>query len=423
MNIYEQFPDREQLLREWEAEDAGPILKVNNHIHSPYSFSAFSGIGEAVRLAADEGVKILGINDFYVADGFGEFVDRCLDQGVFPLLNVEMIGISREEQQAGIRVNDPNNPGRTYISGKGFPFPFRLPADRQQRLDSVVEESNRQVSAMVKLLNRWLAARGTGLSLSVEEIMDTLAHRLLRERHVAKILRLKLEAAAHSDAEYDALLRKVYGGQAAASGRADVAGTENELRSRLLKAGAPAFVPEDERAFLPLDEIIEMIRAAGGIPTYPLLLDGTGDAITEFEDGKKQLLGVLEQKGIPSVEFIPLRNRIGILKEYAEFFYANGFTVSFGTEHNTSARGPLTVSCRDRVPLDERLMEISFKGAAYIAAHQYLASREGPGYRTGTREEMESLGQALFRHYFHTFNPSFRKTKQADHGSKTKTDR
>ena len=57
---------------------------------------------------------------------------------------------------------------------------------------------------------------------------------------------------------------------------------------------------------------------------------------------------------------------------YAEYFYDNGFVVSFGTEHNTSAMIPLTVSAKGGVNLDETLMEISFNGTAYQAAHHYL---------------------------------------------------
>jgi hypothetical protein len=177
----------------------------------------------------------------------------------------------------------------------------------------------------------------------------------------------------------------------------------------MLKSGAPAFVPEDDKAFLPLEEIVKIIRYAGGIPTYPLLLDGTGGEPTEFERDKEQLLEVLDSRGFNSIEFIPLRNQFEMLKEYAEFFYNNGFVVSFGTEHNTSAMLPLAVSCKGGVELDERLTEISFNGAAYVAAHQYLVDREGPGYQPLSRDEMERLGKAIFRHYFEIYNPSFAK--------------
>ncbi len=155
-----------------------------------------------------------------------------------------------------------------------------------------------------------------------------------------------------------------------------------------------------------MKEIVQLIRDAGGIPTYPLLLDGTGGEITEFENGKEKLLEVLESRGFDSVEFIPLRNDIGILKEYAEYFYKEGFIVSFGTEHNTSKLGPLSVSCKGDVPLDDSLMKITFLGAAYVAAHQYLVVKEGLGYERFSRDKMELLGRAIFQYYFNTYNPS-----------------
>lgn len=406
MSFLEQFPDRKTLLNSFDEENSVFPMKVNNHVHTPYSFSAFQSVTQAVRMAVAEDIRILGINDFYVTDGYKEFTDECIDHGMFPLLNIELIGISKEDQEAGIRVNDPSNPGRTYISGKGLSFPGKLPEHQASKLDRIVKESNCQVSKMVDLLNNWFVQQKVNISLSVDEIMEELAVNLLRERHVAKMVRLKLDELASDDLEFYEILASVYGGKSSDMKRADIARTEDELRSRLLKAGAPAFVPEDDKAFLPLEEIIQIIRDAGGIPTYPLLLDGAGGQITEFESGKEQLLEVLESRGFNSIEFIPLRNKIEKLKEYAEFFYNQGFVVSFGTEHNTSAMLPIAVSCKDNVALDDTLMEISFKGAAYVAAHQYLVDQEGSDYQTPARDEMEHLGRAIFQYYFRTYNPS-----------------
>jgi len=375
MSFLKEFPDRSTLMGMYSSGDARHPLKVNNHIHSPYSFSAFQNIEEAVKMARSEDISALGINDFYVTDGYGEFIEKCRQYGLFPLLNIELIGISSKDQEAGIRVNDPSNPGRTYISGKGLAFPSILSGEMQHKLDRVVKESNNQVARMIVLLNRWLESHGTGISLTVKEIMDELAMELLRERHVAKALRIKVEQGSHTDDEFYCLLERVYGGRPSGRERQDVAGIENEIRSRLLKAGAPAFVPEDEKAFMSLDEIIRIIEEAGGIPTYPMLLDGAGGGITEFERDRQALVDELKRRGFRSVEMIPGRNRIGVLKEYAEFFYENGFVVSFGTEHNTTAMPPLTVNCRGGQPLDKDLMQISFNGAAYLAAHQYLVVR------------------------------------------------
>ncbi len=406
MSFLEQFPDRDTVLNLFDEEKSIFPMKVNNHIHTPYSFSAFESVTQAVRMAVAEELRILGINDFYVTDGYKEFIEECIDHGMFPLLNIELVGINKEDQEAGIRVNDPSNPGRTYISGKGLSFPVAMPASQANKLQDIVAESNKQVSKMVELLNEWLLQQNVGFSLSVDEIMEKLAMNLLRERHVAKMVRLKVDELAANDQEFYEILSRVYGGKSSDMKRANVAGIEDELRSRLLKAGAPAFVPEDEKAFLPLDDIVQIIKDAGGIPTYPLLMDGAGGQITEFENDKEKLLKVLRARGFHSIEFIPLRNKFEKLKEYAEFFYDNGFVVSFGTEHNTSAMIPLSVSCKDNVELDDNLKEISFKGAAFVAAHRFLTVKEGSDYPSISREEMELLGRAIFQYYFRTYNPS-----------------
>lgn len=400
MAFFDSFPDRSTLLQSQGQGNTVFPLKVNNHIHTPYSFSAFNSIDSAVMAARDEDVRILGINDFYVTDGYSEFIDKCLDYKLFPLLNIELIGISKEDQEKGIRVNDPGNPGRTYISGKGLSHPSVLPGKQQEKMKRVVEESNRQVSRMIELVNQWMNKQQVELNLSVEEIMEEHAEHLLRERHVAKAIRIKLEEQAGSDEEYYGLLERIYGGKSSEKQRGDIAGLEDELRARLLKSGAPAFVEEDDKAFMSVEEIKRIIEDAGGIPTYPMLLDGAGGKITEFESKKELLLKELKERGFSSVEMIPMRNRPEVLKEYAEYFYDHGFMVSFGTEHNTTAMRPLTVACINETPLDDTLMNISFKGAACLAAHQYLLSKEGPAYPREGREEMEQLGKAVLDHYF-----------------------
>ena len=88
MSFLEQFPDRTTLLESYPSDHSVVSLKVNNNIHSPYSFSAFKSIDQAVRMAVDEDVRILGINDFYVTYGYAEFIDKCRDHRLFPLLNI-----------------------------------------------------------------------------------------------------------------------------------------------------------------------------------------------------------------------------------------------------------------------------------------------------------------------------------------------
>lgn len=47
--------------------------KVNAHMHTPYSFSAFTDIDDALNRAVEEGVLVVGINDFYTTEGYEEW--------------------------------------------------------------------------------------------------------------------------------------------------------------------------------------------------------------------------------------------------------------------------------------------------------------------------------------------------------------
>ena len=150
------------------------MLDVNAHLHTPYSFSAFSSIGEALNKAAEEGVKVVGINDFYSTDGYGEWKEGCARRGLFPLFGIEFIALNAEDQATGLRVNDPNNPGRTYISGKGLACPPILSGEPLRQLEAVRAESNAQVERMCAKLNEWLKAEGYGIVLDFKEIREKL---------------------------------------------------------------------------------------------------------------------------------------------------------------------------------------------------------------------------------------------------------
>ena len=323
------------------------MFDVNAHIHTPYSFSAFASVGEALDHAAEEGVKVVGINDFYSTDGYGEWKEDCAARGLYPLFGIEFISLNAEDQAAGLRVNDPNNPGRTYISGKGLAYPVILKGEPLRKLEAVRAESNRQVEQMCAKLNEWLKAEGKSIRLDFNDIREKLTKGSIRERHLAKALRLALEP----DAENPAKL-------------------ENELRSKLLKAGGPAFVPERPEAFLPMKTVQEIMEAAGGIPTYPFLADDAKGHFTDFEGDLMKAADTLKKRGFRSVEFITTRNTTAVLEQYAGYLEDEGFIVSFGSEHNTPAMEPVKLYTRDAAELSEKLKAINWRGACAIAAHQ-----------------------------------------------------
>lgn len=382
------------------------ILNVNAHIHTPYSFSAFEDLEEPFRMAVREGVEVLGINDFTSVKGYDESFRLGLENHIFPLLNIEFIGLLKNEQKQGVLVNDPNNPGRTYFSGKGLRYPFVPPAGRETLLEDLVTRGNKQVRQMVEKVNKHCEKNAPGIRLSFDKIKEDLSRGLVRERHVAKAIRLAVASVYPEADKQTEVFTRLFGGKAPSSHPDDPARLENEIRSRLLKKGGPGFIPEDPKAFLPVEEIRDYILAAGGIPCYPVLLDDPSGKITPFEYPKEKLAGTLKRMGIYAVEFIPGRNDCQVLEEYATYLYDGGFLVMFGTEHNTPEMIPLTVSCRHQVPLPEDLRRISYQSACVVAAHQYLISQGKEGYsredgscRVNERDELITLGDGVIKYF------------------------
>jgi hypothetical protein len=381
-------------------------LEVNGHFHTPYSFSAFTGMDQVFEMARQEGLQVLGINDFYVADGYEEFASFALSNRIFPLFNIEFIALNKSFQEQGIRVNDPNNPGRTYFSGKGLNAPLSLPADAAALLEKVKTESQRQVAQMIEKLNVWLASLGSDIVLSYEGVRTAYARQLVRERHIAKALRIAIFERYTDDGARLDFLKRLYGGKDCAVSLSNEAALDNELRNNLLKSGGRAFVEEDDQAFLSVEQVWALILQAGGIPCYPVLLDDKNGNYTDYEGNKEQMLADLIQRKIFSIELIPGRNSLEALTEFVRFFRQNGFVITFGTEHNAPDMIPLTCDSRGKVALTEELRRINYEGACVVAAHQYLHAQGMPGFvdaaGDASRNQMAHfirLGNAVIRKF------------------------
>ena len=382
------------------------IFEANGHIHTPYSFSAFSDLDSLFEKAKSEKIDLLGINDFYVTDGFEPFHDGCIASRIFPLFNIEFIGLMKDEQANGIRINDPNNPGRIYFCGKGLDYPFHLIRKNLTTLNKVKLETQTQLRAMVSRLNDLIVRIKPSLSLDFGTIKNRFAHELVRERHIARAVRYLVEENFNTPDEKLSFLESLYNGKKSRCGFTDPAALENEIRSNLLKAGGEAFVEEDENSFLPVSKIIEIITDAGGIPCYPVLLDDPTGNFTEFERDKEKLYKSLYDLNVGCIELIPGRNALAILENFVEFFNSRDFVITFGTEHNTPEMVPLAVSARGYMPLSEKSKQINRRGVSVIAAHQYFRAKGAEGYidksgkpRKNDKKEFEFAGQSVIKIY------------------------
>ena len=409
-NFLTEFPTLDELIKEIKGLSLPEFREANGHIHTPYSFSAFIALETVFKMAVEEKIAVLGINDFYVTDGYDAFHKGCVKNKIFPLFNIEFIGLLREEQKKGIRINDPNNPGRIYFSGKGLDYPFKVGWLQRRQLNMVKKESQAQIKAMIAKLNRLIQQEKPDFGLSYSTIKKRYAHELVRERHIAKALRELVTTTSSSEEEQLHFLESLYGGKKSKAGMLKPAALENEIRANLLKSGGAAFVEEDESSFLELRKIIRIIIKAGGIPCYPVLLDDSAGRFTEFESDPEKLYQSLKHLGIECIELIPGRNDFGILKKFVDFFHEKGFLITFGTEHNTPEMMPLTVTTRGSVPLDDSLKKIAYEGACVIAAHQYLRADGRQGYvlPDGTHsvkqtKELINLGQLVIEYFLNKY--------------------
>jgi len=404
-SIFKKFPDPDILLANSKNVD-NSVLQVNGHFHTPYSFSAFSQIRQAFDMAEKENVDVLGINDFYTMDGYREFSDWAEIFKIFPLYNIEFMALQKDLQMKGIRVNDPNNPGRTYFSGKGLKFPITLKGSVKERLQNIQNGSNCQTREMIEKLNNFLKELKVDISFSFDEVKNKYARNLLRERHIAKALREKISEVFPEEEDQKSFYLKLFSGKNVKSSLNDEVSLENEIRSNLLKSGGKAFVAEDDNAFLSLEQVIEIIIKAGGIPCYPVLLDNNKGEYTDYERDFDQLYKNLISKKIYSVELIPGRNRPENFERFVNFFNNKGFVITFGTEHNTPRLDPITVLDGNKKPLSDEMKKISYEGACIIAAHQYLVSKGEKGYlkkngraRLEERNNFVILGNIVIKHF------------------------
>jgi hypothetical protein len=380
MNIWNEISSRLKEEPGNETLHTSQYPGVNAHIHTPWSFSSFASIDDIIEAAVKENIQVLGINDFNTLDGFDEWATKCFNAGIFPLFNIEMIGLDRNDMEAGRRVNDPNNPGRTYISGKALAYPPVLSEESAGRLDHIRNLSNEHVRQMTLKVNELLAEIDPGLMIDFDEMLAGHTKGMARERHLAGMIRKKIGEKYPDGSRASVIFHSLLGDDFYKIRKGDRAGLENLIRSKLLKAGGAAFVEEDPEIFIEPTEIRDLILDAGGIPTYPFLADFNDGMYTDFEGDSEEAASALLDRGFCSVEFIPARNDYERFRDYVMFLYDRGFIVTFGTEHNAPGIKPLEVRAGGNQSLDDELMKINYEGACILAAHQFLVATEGSGY-------------------------------------------
>lgn len=362
------------------------MVTVNTHVHTPYSFSSFDSVRQAVELAAREDVRVLGVSDFNTVAAYEEFGDACAELGVYPLYNIEFISLLENDRDAGRRWNDPANPGVMYVCGKALAHPSTLSDDARARLKCLWKGTQDHIWQVINKLNDYLGERTVPITLDYGTIRSTYAKGTVRERHVARALTDALRGRYPSDDEFRGLVRSLWDDFSAVVDVTDDIGLQNQMRARLLKAGKPAFVEEEGSAFFSLDDVRGIILDGGGIPCYPVLADESRE-LGEYESDPEALANKLRELRFYAVEFIPTRNGFDHLKRYAKVLRGHGMCVTFGTEHNTPGMSTMVPQARGGEAFDDELSELAYEGACILAAHQKQRAEGDSGYvnRRGSR--------------------------------------
>ena len=350
-------------------------------MHLPPNFSAFHSLGQAVGLAAAEDVRVLGASNYYDFGVYGNFARACAASGVFPLFGLEVVCLVDDLRRLGTRVNDPGNPGKMYLCGKGITRFAPMPPPAAELMGTVRAADSTRMAAMVDKIGRLLAASGTKTAVSPQTVKDAVAQRYgvpvgavyLQERHVAQAFQEALFRAVPAVELPSLLGRLLRLGTPADLGPASV---QAAIRSQLMKAGKPGYV---EETFVGFDHAYALVLALGGVPCYPVLADGARP-VCEYEEPVGSLVTALKQRRIYCAELIPNRNAPEVLGEYARALRSAGIAVLAGTEHNTPELVPIEPCCAGGAPIPEALKDIFWEGACVVAAHQFLTANGKGGY-------------------------------------------
>ncbi len=376
-----------EALRAWAGEGLAPPARpqVNAHLHLPPNFSAFETTRQAVELADAQDVRILGASNYYDYSVYGELAARASERGIFPIFGLEIIALVDDLAQAGVKVNDPGNPGKYYLCGKGITRFDPMNAEAHGLLQTIRDNDSARMAALADKLAAVFAGGGLETGLDAQAIKDRVVARhgspretvYLQERHVAQAFQEVLFERI-PEGDRTAFLERAYGVPPKAKPE-DAVGTQNEIRSQLLKSGKPAYVPE---TFVDFDHAYRLTLALGGIPCYPTLADGA-TPITEYEASPDGLAADLGARGVVCAEFIPNRNTPEVLSRYVHVLRRAGLFVTAGTEHNTLDLLPLAPTCLDGQPIPEDVQAIFWEGACVLAAHQYQTQTGQPGFVDG----------------------------------------
>ncbi len=274
---------------------------TNMHCHTFFSFNAY-GYSPS-RLAWEgwhTGWEAGGIVDFDCLDGTEEFLDagKLLRFKTCAGLETRVF----VPQYADVVINSPNEPGVFYISGTGFitpPPPGTPPAGV---LDSMRERARRRNIAMMERINAHLGEAAIDYE---RDVLTRTPAGNATERHMLSAYEDKARERFPAPRDLCAFWadRLDEPPEIIAEAVENPSALQSMIRKKLMKHGGPGYARPDSSSFPVIDDVVDMIRQCGAIPSA-CWLDGS----SKGEQDPLRHLEFLRGKGCESVSVIPDRN-------------------------------------------------------------------------------------------------------------------
>jgi hypothetical protein len=349
---------------------------INLHVHTNESYSVFRSPTEAVWYAYKNSVKYFGINDHYTIAGHAEFGEACRIARIWAFFSIEAIAMDHEAAENKKRYNDPNNPGRCYLIGKGVTRDL----DKGGRYDTIlnrmkdaIQRRNRKI---IDLLNRYTARKGYSINLDYEDVGALTPRGNATERHVVQAFCEKLDGLADGSAKRLEIYRKTVGDVVTEATLSDSADLLTTVRAQLVKAGKPCYVEEDPEAFASMEDLVGIYKEYGAVPSYPFM----GYPVTEEEEDLDRLFRKVTGYGMYAFDLVEFRTSLETASTIISYASGKGFPVFVGTEHNTKRLDPIV----GEIATDPLLHGYIEKSAHFVLGHQILTRFLDYGYLTET---------------------------------------
>jgi hypothetical protein len=352
---------------------------ANMHCHTFFSFNAYGHSPSSLAwLARRRGVKLMGIVDFDVLDGVGEFLEACDLLGLRGSAGIETRVFIPEF--ATREINSPGEPGISYHMGIGFtsshsPEPvahlldgFRTRATGRNR--SVVERINAYLSPVIVDYERDVLPLTPAGTPTERHIVQAYIHHA--ERTIIDLVGFWAERLLLPD---EKIVERIQ----------DFAGFQDLVRSRLIKRGGVGYVEPDSANFPTLEEFHTFIRACGALPCAAWL-DGTSPG----EQAIEELLELLVGQGVVALNIIPDRNwnvadpelrtlKVRNLHQVIQLARRMDLPIHAGTEMNSFGQKVVDdFYVPEMAPLRQDILD----GAHFIYGHTALQRALGLGYQS-----------------------------------------